>query len=176
MVADRLVRKLFVVDLGVDVAVHVLGAEIPEFPRPEGRPEVFAHDALVVLLAALPGRSLFDPVVEQVPQGFLRRGSVSDAAPDLLDLDLAPAQLGLGALVVVEDRALPLAPFVEPADAPFVAVLGGLGHDRVLAPSKVAGLLQCPRGSLQECRSRRSKAAWPKSDPETKNAESAFQG
>jgi hypothetical protein len=117
---------------------------------------------------------LFDPVVEQIPQGLLRRRSVPHPAPDLLDLDLAPAEFGLGALVVVEDGALPLASFVEPADAPFVAVLGGLGHDRVLAPSKVAGLLQCRRGCLQECRSRRSKAAWPKSGPETKNAESAF--
>src|SRR5450432_3313322 len=30
-------------------------------------------------------------------------------------------------------------------------------------------------GLLHECRSRRSKVAWPKSGPETKNAESAFQ-
>jgi hypothetical protein len=135
---------------------------------------MFADDALIVLFAARPDRSLFGPVVEEIAQGLLRGLGVMHAPPDLLDLDLAPAQLGLGALVVVEDGALPLGSFVEPADAPFVAVLGGLGHDRVLAPSKVAGLLQCRRGSLQECRSRRLKGVWPKSGPETKNAESAL--
>jgi hypothetical protein len=175
VIAHRLLRELSVVDFLVDVRVHVFNADVANPHRAEGLTEVPPDDALVVLLAALPRRALVEPVVAEVPEGLLGRRRIPDVAPDLLDLSLVAPPFGLGALVIVVDGALPPPPLVEPADAPFVAVLGGLGYDRVLAPSKVAGLLQCRRGwPQQECSARRSKGAWPKSGPETKNAKSAY--
>jgi hypothetical protein len=123
------VAQALAVDLEVEVVVAVLDADVLDARGAEVRAQVLADDALVVLLAALAGSALLQPVVEQITAGLLGRRRVADAAPDLLDFDLVPSQLGLGDLVVRVDGALPLAALVEPADAPFVAVLGGLGHD-----------------------------------------------
>jgi hypothetical protein len=95
---------------------------------------VLADDALIVLLATLARRALVEPVVAQVVERLGRRRGVADAAPDLVDLDLVPREFGLGALVVVADGALTLAVLVEPADAPVVAMLAGLRHDRSSLP------------------------------------------
>jgi hypothetical protein len=50
-----------------------------------------ADDALVVLLAPLATRALFDPVVEDIVTGLFGRRRVTNPALDLFDLDLPAA-------------------------------------------------------------------------------------
>lgn len=87
MVRDRLLLELLVVDLLVDVVVDLLDADVAKAHRPERRPQVLADDALVVLLAPLPGRALLEPVVRKIVERLVRRRRVANPFPDLRDLD-----------------------------------------------------------------------------------------
>lgn len=111
-----------------DVVVAVLDADVRHPHLPEEGAEVRADDARVVLLAALLAGALLEPVVEELVAGHVRVDLGEAAAADVGGLGLVLGELGLSRAELVEDRALPLAAGVGPADAPLVTMSNGLGH------------------------------------------------
>lgn len=111
-----------------DVVVAVLDPDVHHPHLSKERAEVGPDDAHVVLRAALVQRALVQPVVEELVAGLVGVDLGQAPAADVGGLGLVLGELDLGRAELVEDRALPPAAGVGPADAPLVAMSNGLGH------------------------------------------------
>ena len=126
MVRDRLDVQVTLCR-AVPVYGHDQAGEVCELHLPERRAQLL-EDALVVVTAPLERDPVAHPVLDDVLDDVLSGGRLAQPPAPLVRFELLLPQPQEGGLVVVDDRALPNAVLVDPADAPLVVVLDGLGH------------------------------------------------
>src|SRR5262249_38329223 len=136
---------------GENELVDLGDAEAAQPERTERRSKVAADDALVVLPASLPRRSLVEPVLAQMIERLVGRLCGAQATSDLLDLVLVLAQPEGGVGVLVVDLRAAMAVRIHPADAPLPELLDWAGHGSVLPPAR--RVLSC-NSSGRSCRTR----------------------
>ncbi len=110
------------------VGVNVCAFELRQELFREVGSEMCTNDTLIVLLVALEGSFIGQPVITQLIECFVRGSYIAKSALNLFSLRLMPSQSEFGVVVLVINFALTGTVFVDPADAPFTALFDWSTH------------------------------------------------